>query len=94
MGGGLEYIFKTRYHLFPRVTIRVTTHVTILLWEFCTISNALLLLAHYYIGYCMPYYTFSVKQVHICMIFNVLPRVTIKFFKYIIFFEKTDGNAW
>ena len=48
MGGGLEHFLRTRYHIFPRVTIPVTTHITILLWEFCTVSNALLLLAHYY----------------------------------------------
>ena len=48
LGGG-------RYHIFPRVTICVITHVTIFLREFCTVSNALLLLAHYYIDPCMPY---------------------------------------
>ena len=52
--------FRTRYHIFPRV-ICVATHVTTLLWEFCTVSNELLLLAHYYMDYIMPYYTFSVK---------------------------------
>ena len=26
-------------------------------------------------------HTFSVKQVHICMIFNALPRITIKLLK-------------
>ena len=65
MGGELEYFFRTRYHIFPWVTIRVTTHVTILLWEFCAVSNAILLSAHYYIGYCMYHYTFSVTLVHI-----------------------------
>ena len=53
MGGGFEQFFGTRYHMFPRVTIHVVTDVTILLWEFYTISNALLLL---YISYNMPYY--------------------------------------
>ena len=48
LGGG-------RYHIFPRVTICVITHVTMFLREFCTVSNALLLLAHYYIDHCMPY---------------------------------------
>ena len=48
LGGG-------RYHIFPRVTICVITHVTTFLREFCTVSNALLLLAHYYIDHCMPY---------------------------------------
>ena len=61
MDGGLELFFRTRYHIFARVSICVTTHVTILLSEFCTVSNALLLLAHYYIGHSMPYYTFSVE---------------------------------
>ena len=48
LGGG-------RYHIFPRVTICVITHVTMFLREFCTVSNALLLLAHYYIDHCKPY---------------------------------------
>ena len=48
LGGG-------RYHIFPRVTICVITHVTTFLREFCDVSNALLLLAHYYIDHCMPY---------------------------------------
>ena len=61
MGGGLERILRSRYHIFPRVTIHVTTLVNILLCKFCTASNALLLIAYYYIGYCMLYYTFSVK---------------------------------
>ena len=61
MGGGLERFFRMCYHGLPRVTIRIATHFIILLNEFCTASNALLLLAHYYIDYCMPYYTFSVK---------------------------------
>ena len=56
---GLERFFRTGYHMFSWATIRVTTHVTILLWGVCTVSNALLLLAHYYIDYCMPYYTFQ-----------------------------------
>ena len=38
-------LFRTRYHIFPRVTIRITTHVTIPLWEFCTVSNALLFIS-------------------------------------------------
>ena len=65
MGRGLECFFRMRYHIFPRVTILVTTHVTIFLWEFCTISNAVALLVHYQMCYCVPYRTFSVKQVHI-----------------------------
>ena len=32
MGGDLERLFRMCYHIFLRVTIRVTTHVTILLW--------------------------------------------------------------
>ena len=51
----LECFLRTRYHLLSRVTIRVTTHVTILLREFCIIFNGPLLWAHYYIGYCIPY---------------------------------------
>ena len=48
IGGGLERCFRTRYHIFPMLIIRVTTHVIILLWEICTAFNALLLLAQYY----------------------------------------------
>ena len=59
MGGSLERFSRMRYRELPRVTIRYTTDFTILLREFCTVSNALL--ADYYIDYCMPYYTFSVK---------------------------------
>ena len=81
MGGGLECFFRTHYHIFPWVTIRITTHVTIFLWEFCTVSNALLLLTHYYINHCVPYYTFSVTWVLICMFVNTLPHVTISFLK-------------
>ena len=61
MSGDLECLFRMRHHIFQQVTVRVTTHVTILLWEFCTVSNALLLLACYCIVYCMTCYTFSVK---------------------------------
>ena len=53
MGRGLECFFRMRYHIFPRVTILVTTHVTIFLWEFCTISNAVALLVHYQMCYCV-----------------------------------------
>ena len=61
IGGGPERFFRTRYHILPWVTIHLTTHVIILLWEFCTVSNAQLLYVHHYINCCMPYYTFSVK---------------------------------
>ena len=61
MGRGLECFFRICYHIFPRVTILVTTHVTICLWAFCTISNAVALLVHYQMCYCVPYRTFSVK---------------------------------
>ena len=80
MVGGLEQFFRMCYHSLPPVTIHVTTHVTIVLSGVCTVSNALLLLTHYNIGYSMPYYTFLVKEVHICVIFNALPHVTIKLF--------------
>ena len=65
MGRGFKCLFRMCYHIFPRVTILVTTHITICLWEFCTISNAEALLVHYQMCYCVPYRTFSVKQVHI-----------------------------
>ena len=41
MDGGLKQFFSTRYHVLPRVTIRVTIPVTIRLWEFCTVSSIL-----------------------------------------------------
>ena len=31
--------------------------------------------------YCVPCHTFLMKRVHICIIFNALPHVTIKFFR-------------
>ena len=37
--------------------------------------------------YCVPFHTFSVKQVHICIIFNALPRITIKFLRKIFSME-------
>lgn len=43
------------------------------------------------------FYTFSIKQVHICIIFNTLPRAITKCLqkKYtIIFFKRIDSNAW
>ena len=43
---GLECFFRTGCQLFPRVTIPFTTRVTTLSWKFCTVFNALLLLAH------------------------------------------------
>ena len=61
MGGGLERFLRSRYHIFSRVTIHVTTLVIILLWTFCILPNAILFLDHYYISYCMLYFTFSVK---------------------------------
>ena len=94
MGGGFEHFLRMHYYIFTRATIWVTTHATIMLWEFCTISNALLLSPHHYIGYCMPYYTIPVKEVHICMIFNAL----LSFFflnKYInIFLKKLMVTCW
>ena len=59
MGGGLKRFFRTCYHVFRQVTIHVTAHVTIHLWYFCTVPNASLSLAHYYMGYCIPDYTFQ-----------------------------------
>ena len=59
VGAGLSRFFRTHYILFPRVTYVLPFMLS--LWKFCTVSNALLLLVHYYISYCMPYYTFSVK---------------------------------
>ena len=61
VSGGLKCFFRMRYHIFQQVTVRVTTHFNIPLWEYCTVSNAPLLLACYCIVYCMTYYTFSVK---------------------------------
>ena len=56
--GGFKSFCRTCYHVFWQAAMRVTAHVTIHLWDFCTVSNAPLSLAHYYIGYCMPDYTF------------------------------------
>ena len=61
MGGGLEHFCRTRCHIFRRVTICIATRITIHFWEFCTVCNALPLLAHYQMCYCMPYHTFSVN---------------------------------
>ena len=61
IGGGLQRFFRMCYHMFLWIAIRIATHVIILLGEFCIASNTLLLLAHYYINYCIPYYTFSLK---------------------------------
>ena len=36
---------------------------------------------YYQMCYSTPYHTFSMKQVHICIIFNALPHVTFKFFR-------------
>ena len=47
MAGGFECFFRKCCHIFPWVTILVITHVTICLWVFCTIFNALTLLVHY-----------------------------------------------
>ena len=60
IGGGLECYFRMCYHIFPWVTILITTHATIRLWEFCSISNALQLLVHFQMCYCVPYRTFKV----------------------------------
>ena len=79
IGGGLKHFFRTRYHIFPNCHTRYHS-CYILLWELCNVSNGLLILGHYYISYCMRYYTFSVKYVHICMIFSPLSRITIMFF--------------
>ena len=67
--------------MFARVTILLINHVTIFLWEFCTISNTLLLLVHYQMCYGVPYHTFSVKLVHNCIIFSVLSHITMEFLK-------------
>ena len=71
-GGGLGRFYRMRYDIFPRVSIFVTTHVTILLWEFCTVSNALLLLAHYCISRCMSYCTFLSWNKYIFVWFSTL----------------------
>ena len=39
MGEGFECFLRMCYHIFPQVTILVTTHVTICLMEFCAVSN-------------------------------------------------------
>ena len=54
-------IGNTRYHIVSRIITCFITHVTILLWEFYNVSNPLILLNQYYIGYCIPHYTFLVK---------------------------------
>ena len=59
IGGRLECFFRMCYHMFPWVTILITTHATIRLWEFCSISNALQLLVHFQMCYCVPYRTFK-----------------------------------
>ena len=101
---GLVHYGWKPWTLFPRVTIRVTTQITTFLREFCTVSKALLLLAYYYISYCMPYYTFSAKAVHICMVFNALPCLLpsifcIKesiciFLKKLMVTRRNSENAW
>ena len=45
--------FSNPFDFFDRLC--VITHVTTFLRDFCTVSNALLLLAHYYIDHCKPY---------------------------------------
>ena len=55
----LGLLFGMRYDVFREVAIHITTHAKIFLWEFCTVSDVLLLLARYYIPYCMLHYTFS-----------------------------------
>ena len=61
MVGGLESLFRTCYHIFPRVTVPFTTQLTKILIEFCTVFNTLPLSAHYQMCYCMPYQIFPVK---------------------------------
>ena len=41
------------------------------------IFQKILSIKDYQMCYSMPYHTFSLKQVHICIIFNALPQVTI-----------------
>ena len=88
MGEGLECFFKMCYYIFPRVTIIVTTHVTIRLWGFCTISNALPLLVHYQICYCLPYRTFKYIIVSFSMLYHTSPRSFLKKKNINIFFKK------
>ena len=59
--GALQHIFKALNHALTCTTKRVTTYVTILLWNFLIISNALPLLARYQMCYCIPYHAFSIK---------------------------------
>ena len=75
-GGGLECFFRICYHIFPQVTILFTTHVTIRSWEFCTISNALPLLVHYQMCYCVPYRTFKYINVSFSVLSHALHGVS------------------
>ena len=97
MGGGLEHFWRTRCHIFLRVTICIATRITIHFWEFCTVCNALPLLAHYQICYCMPYHTFSVNLVPVCIILHALPCFTISSVlikSILVFFFLIEDNIW
>ena len=76
--GGLQHVFGMCYHLFPYVPTCIITYVTITIWKFCTIFNAVPLLICYLMHCCLPY---PALWHHIGVNFNVLPCITIKFFK-------------
>ena len=90
MGGGVERFFKKRYHIFARAPIHVLTHVTIILGEFCTVSNGLLFLSCLCIDYFLPYLHFQWNR-YITVWFSTRYHALISIFlkkKYINVFSK------
>ena len=72
MGGSIECFFRMFYQIYPRATILIITHVTIRLWEVCTISNALPLLVHCQMCYHVPYRTFKYITVSFSVLYHAL----------------------
>ena len=85
MGGGLECFFRMRYQIFLRVTTCVTTHVAILLSEFCTLATACLTIHFQWNKYI--FVSFST-------IYYALPSNFWKKNYFNFFLKKADANAW
>ena len=58
---GLLPVFGVCDHVFPYVATYVITYVTIAIWKFCAIFNAVPLVICYLMCCCMPYLKFLLK---------------------------------
>ena len=80
MGGGLQRFFRTRYHILPRVSIDVTTHVIKIFRVLYPLQSTTIISSLLHRLLYALLYNFSEISTQLNDL-NALPRVTITFFK-------------